>query len=150
MKPTVGNSSHGLLIVSAMIGAALVGGLGAFRSVLTSSRVHLDKELRRLDIAPGKEAVAIGIDEGMAAGSLLAPGCRVGVIHTADGVARILVPDALVLAVDRPGGKLGQIRDGTAFLQVDPAEAAKIRAAREKGSLSLVIRSPGGNPKATG
>ncbi|OAI41723.1 hypothetical protein AYO40_02420 [Planctomycetaceae bacterium SCGC AG-212-D15] len=120
--------------------------------ILTDDQL-LKKEVTGLDIPPGKQAMAVPISADKAVSFFVVPGCRVNVIHTVGGVSTVLLPNALVLAIDlntnRPEDKVGII-GGTCTLQLDSDDQVlKLSSARDRGNLSLVMKSQGDDPKET-
>jgi len=121
-------------------------------AILTDDQL-LKKEVTGLDIPPGKLAMAVPISADKAVSFFVVPGCRVNIIHTVGGVSTVLLPNALVLAIDlntnRPEDKVGII-GGTCTLQLDnDDQVLKLSSARDRGNLSLVMRSQGEDPKET-
>jgi len=77
------------------------------------------------------------------------PGCRVDVVHTVNGVSNVLLENVLVLAIDlstqRPEDQVGASgRDGDPAMD-NTEQVLKLSAARDRGTLSLVMRPAGGD-----
>jgi len=102
-------------------------------------------------LPPGKKAMAITISAQSAVGFFVVPGSQVDVIHTVGGVSTLLLEDVLVLAIDLSTGRQEDkpgMAGGTATLQLDNGEQVlKLSGARDRGSLSLVMRSSGDDGK---
>jgi Flp pilus assembly protein CpaB len=100
----------------------------------------LKKELNDIDamLEKGKRAVSIPITRD-GGGFFIVPGTRVDVVHSVEGKPSVLLENVLVLAIDiNP-----KADPNTATLQIDNTEQVlKLTAARDKGTLSLVLRAP--------
>jgi Flp pilus assembly protein CpaB len=120
-------------------------------------------------LAPGKVAVSFAVDSAHGAGGWVQPGDTVAVLQTTiegdpnnmSKNTRLLFPALEVLAVDRKRlgdspvadadtkSILGQSADGSQgdggvlTVMANPLEAARLVEAREKGTLSIVLRAMG-------
>lgn len=96
------------------------------------------------DLIPGQRAVAIRINPAKDAAGLL-PGKRVDVLYTEQvkgkPVARIVVQDVLILAVDTILSKPPP-EFVTVTIAISPEQAVKLAEVWGKGTLSLVRRAP--------
>jgi pilus assembly protein CpaB len=117
-------------------------------TVLTEDHL-LKKEVTGIDamLERGKRAMAIPINAQNAVAFFIVPGSKVDVIVTRGGQQpEILLQNMLVLAIDlstqRAEDKVGA-PGATATLQMDNDEQVlKLAAARDRGTLSLVMRPP--------
>lgn len=106
-------------------------------------------------ISPGKRAVSISLNEVIGVGGLLVPGDYVDVIATLEGrdgedffdYSKIIVQNVKVLAIGRRYDpfKFGEVTEqaGTITLEVTPEQAPNLVLASERGSVRLLLRSPG-------
>jgi pilus assembly protein CpaB len=117
-------------------------------TVLTEDHL-LKKEVTGIDamLEKGKRAMSIPISADRAVAFFVVPGSKVDVVCTRGGSGpEILLQNVLVLAIDlstlRAEDKVGA-PGATATLQMDNDEQVlKLVAARDRGSLSLVMRPP--------
>lgn len=104
-------------------------------------------------IEPGKRAVSIAVNEVIAVGNMILPGDQVDVLAVLEAkgsegsvsYSTICVQDLRVLAVGQTltssGGKVPP--GATVTLEVLPDEAQQLVLAAERGSIRLLLRSPG-------
>ena len=116
-------------------------------TILTEDHL-LKKEISGIDgmLDRGKRAMAIPITADKAVGFFVVPGSKVDIIHTNQGVARVVLENVLVLAVDqftkRPEDQVGAV-GLTATLQMDSTEdVLKLAAALDRGTVRLALRPP--------
>jgi Flp pilus assembly protein CpaB len=117
-------------------------------TVLTEDHL-LKKEVTGIDamLEKGKRAMSIPISADRAVAFFVVPGSKVDVVCTRGGAPpEILLQNVLVLAIDlstqRAEDKVGA-PGATATLQMDNDEQVlKVAAARDRGSLQLVMRPP--------
>jgi pilus assembly protein CpaB len=116
----------------------------------------LKKDVSGIDtmLDKGKRAMSVSISADKAVGFFVVPGSKVDVIQTVAGVANVLLENVLVLAIDlstsRPEDKAGMV-GGTATLQLENNEQVlKLAGARDRGTISLVMRPPGDDSKSEG
>ena len=93
-------------------------------------------------------SIPISFDRAVA--FFVVPGSKVDVIHTVNGVSNVLLEDVLVLAIDliarNAEDRVGAPAGATATLQLDNTEQVlKLSAARDRGTLSLVMRPAAGD-----
>lgn len=99
-------------------------------------------------LQPGMRAVAIRVDDVIGVGGFVLPENRVDVISAfeASGTPRAetIIRDVRVLAVDQRSDVTadGPVVGRAVTLEVTPADAEKIAAARQRGSLQLTLRNP--------
>ena len=110
-------------------------------------------------ISPGKRAVAIPLNEVVGVGGHIFPGDYVDIIATLDSrdedtyfdYSKIIVENIRVLAVGLRYDplKFREVAEqaGTITLEVMPEEAPPLVLASEKGSIRLLLRSPGDEEK---
>ena len=106
-------------------------------------------------IRPGKRAVAIPLNEVVGVGGLIFPGDYVDIVATLDSrdedtyfdYSKIIIENIRVLAVGKRYDplKFREVTEqaGTITLEVLPEEAPPLVLASEKGSIRLLLRSPG-------
>ena len=99
-------------------------------------------------LQPGMRAVTIRADDVIGVGGFVLPENRVDVISAfeANGTPRAetIIRDVRVLAVDQRSDATvdGPVVGRAVTLEVTPADAEKIAAARQRGSLQLTLRNP--------
>jgi len=99
-------------------------------------------------LQPGMRAVTIRVDDVIGVGGFVLPENRVDVISAfeASGTPRAetIIRDVRVLAVDQRSDATadGPVVGRAVTLEVTPADAEKIAAARQRGSLQLTLRNP--------
>jgi len=99
-------------------------------------------------LQPGMRAVTIRVDDVIGVGGFVLPENRVDVISAfeANGTPRAetIIRDVRVLAVDQRSDATadGPVVGRAVTLEVTPADAEKIAAARQRGSLQLTLRNP--------
>jgi len=97
-------------------------------------------------VKKGMRALALPISADKGVGFWVVPGNYVDLVHTVNGRSELLMENILVLAIDlnpnRTPEKPGMI-GGTATLQLDPAQVLKVTGAKDRGTISLVMRSAG-------
>jgi pilus assembly protein CpaB len=105
-------------------------------------------------IAPGMRAVALRINDVSGTGGFVLPGDRVDVLSTIqptddriDTVSDVLLRDVRVLAIDQTAddSQQGAVVAKAATLEVSSEDAQKIALASTIGSLSLSLRTLGGD-----
>lgn len=102
-------------------------------------------------LKPGTCAFAIKGTPETAAGGFILPGSRVDVIHTDQGVARMILQNVAVLAVDQQETRFGDaaalVPQQTITLEVDRRGAIALGACTENGTIRLALR-PSENKEA--
>ena len=99
-------------------------------------------------LQPGMRAVTIRVDDVIGVGGFVLPENRVDVISAFDvgGTPRAetIIRDVRVLAVDQRSDSSadGPVVGRAVTLEVTPADAEKIAAARQRGTLQLTLRNP--------
>ncbi len=99
-------------------------------------------------ISPGMRAVTLRVSPETSSGGFILPGDRVDVLFTGGrnngGAARSMFEDVRVLAVDTlfsENTETPHVAGSNVTLELAPSDARTFIAARESGSLSLVLRS---------
>lgn len=99
-------------------------------------------------LQPGMRAVTIRVDDVIGVGGFVLPENRVDVISAfeVNGTPRAetIIRDVRVLAVDQRSDATadGPVVGRAVTLEVTPADAEKIAASRQRGSLQLTLRNP--------
>ena len=119
--------------------------------ILTSDDL-LKKEVSGIDgmLEKGKHAVSVPISADRAIAFFVVPGSKVDVIQTVDGKPKVILEDIVVLAIDLSTARAEDkppMGGATATLQVNNEQKRKLTAARDKGTLSLVMRPLGDDDK---
>lgn len=99
-------------------------------------------------IAPGMRAVTLRVSPETSSGGFILPGDKVDILFTAGraggGAARTIFEEVRVLAVDTlfsENSETAHIAGTNVTLELAPSDAQTFISAREKGTLSLVLRS---------
>lgn len=130
-------------------GSVLHHSLRSGEPILASALLSPAEDWPSAVLEPGFRAYPIPSSRSSFPPSLLYRGCRVDVISTRAGVARLLLEDVEVLGVLGGGtarqGETGlatsqQINDACLILKVTPEESCLLASALEEGQVELVLR----------
>ncbi|GAA5234275.1 Flp pilus assembly protein CpaB [Verticiella sediminum] len=134
----------------AIAGAPLVRALTAGEVVRWSDLQLGTRSAFSAQLAPGRRAVTIAVDEINSLSGMLEPGdvidLYVSFEHGGRRVTRLLLGEAGVLATGRQRADArDEAGDGfaTVTLEATPADAVRLVAARQQGSIAAMLRRPG-------
>lgn len=142
--------------VSRVVGMQATTALAAGQSLLNAHLSVRGEAGLATRLAPGKRAVTIPVDQVSSVSGMLSPGDLIDLYVSFDHQGRRmtapLLSDVQVLATGRQvglsgdGGSAQSADYGTVTLETTPAQAVKLVAARQGGSITAVLSTANSDP----